>query len=546
MKKNFTVNICGTIFNIDEDAYEQLNQYLLSLKEHYNNEEGRDEILGDIESRIAEMLIEKTESNVKVVTLADIQSVIAIMGQPDEFEGQTAPKAETKAARRLFRDPDNKVVGGVCSGIAAYFNMDKTIIRILFIVAILLGFSGVLVYLVLWMSIPEAKTTVERLEMKGEKINLNNIEKNIKEEFSQIKDKFKEMGQEAKAAFAEQRNASQPTRFERFFNFLFTLLKYFVRAVGIFIGLIFIIVGLFVLVGLIAAFFGAKTITLGGGSVISSYSFGDFLALFMDAPYQITLTYIGLSLFIGVPLIMLIYNGIKIVLGSKSRKRIIGISAFSFWFAGLIICIILAFQITKDYSNKSFASKKIAISQPMGNTLSLEINQATDFDLSMLQERKLHGEGPFSLIEMKGKDAFLGIPKLEVLNSENDSFQLIVFSTSRGASLTEAERNIENIKYNLKQVGEKIILDPVYQFDIANKWRAQEVKIIVKVPEGKILDISSNAKLLLKDFENEDDKDFKELYGKKWIMSHSVLKEFIEQKPLSIVIDSVKTTKVKK
>ena len=164
----------------------------------------------------------------------------------------------------------------------------------------------------------------------------------------------------------------------------------------------------------------------------------------------------------------------------------------------------------------------------------------------MLQERKLHGEGPFSLIEMKGKDAFLGIPKLEVLNSENDSFQLIVFSTSRGASLTEAERNIENIKYNLKQVGEKIILDPVYQFDIANKWRAQEVKIIVKVPEGKILDISSNAKLLLKDFENEDDKDFKELYGKKWIMSHSVLKEFIEQKPLSIVIDSVKTTKVKK
>ena len=461
MKKNFTVNICGTIFNIDEDAYEQLNQYLLSLKEHYNNEEGRDEILGDIESRIAEMLIEKTESNVKVVTLADIQSVIAIMGQPDEFEGQTAPKAETKAARRLFRDPDNKVVGGVCSGIAAYFNMDKTIIRILFIVAILLGFSGVLVYLVLWMSIPEAKTTVERLEMKGEKINLNNIEKNIKEEFSQIKDKFKEMGQEAKAAFAEQRNASQPTRFERFFNFLFTLLKYFVRAVGIFIGLIFIIVGLFVLVGLIAAFFGAKTITLGGGSVISSYSFGDFLALFMDAPYQITLTYIGLSLFIGVPLIMLIYNGIKIVLGSKSRKRIIGISAFSFWFAGLIICIILAFQITKDYSNKSFASKKIAISQPMGNTLSLEINQATDFDLSMLQERKLHGEGPFSLIEMKGKDAFLGIPKLEVLNSENDSFQLIVFSTSRGASLTEAERNIENIKYNLKQVGEKIILDPV-------------------------------------------------------------------------------------
>ncbi|MEI8202041.1 MAG: PspC domain-containing protein [Bacteroidota bacterium] len=544
MKKNFTVNICGTIFNIDEDAYELLNQYLLSLKEHYINEEGRDEILSDIESRIAEMLIEKTESNVKVVTIADIESVISIMGQPDEFEEpQKASHQQAKTARRLFRDPDNKMVGGVCSGIGAYFNMDKTIIRILFIVAIILGLSGVLVYLILWIAIPEAKTTVEKLEMRGEKINLNNIEKNIKEEFSQIKDKVKEMGKEAKAAFHEQRTASQPTGFERFFTFIFSLIKYFVRALGIFIGLIFIIVGLFILVGIIAAFFGAKTITLGGGPIISSYSFNDFLSLFMDAPYQITLSYIGLSLFIGVPLIMLIYNGIKIVLGSKSHMRYIGISAFTFWFAGLIICIILSIQITKNYSNKTFSSKKIAISQPSKNVLSIEVNQNTDFDNNLLLERKQGGNGPFSIIAMKGKDSFLGIPKLEIANSENDSFQVIVFTTARGASLTEAEHHIANIKYNLKQLGENLVLDPVYQFSIADKWRAQDVKIIVKIPEGRILNINPNARLLFKSFDNEEDKDFKELYGRKWIMTHTGLKEYFEPKPLTLVIDSVKTIK---
>ncbi len=546
MKKNFTVNICGTIFHIDEDAYDLLNQYFLSLKEHYKNEEGCDEILGDIESRVAEMLIEKTNSNVKVVSLSDINFVINVMGKPEQFDEkeQTSSKGESKAKapRRLYRDPDNKVVGGVCSGIGAYFNMDSLIIRILFIVAILLGFSGVLVYIVLWIAIPEAKTTIEKLEMKGEKINLNNIEKNVKEEFSNIKEKFSEFSEDAKAAFHKIRQETQPNKFERFFTFIFTLIKYFVRAFGIFIGLIFIIIGLFVLVGLIASFFGAKTMTFGNNAIISSYSFKAFLSLFVDAPYQITLIYIGLSLFIGVPLIMLIYNGIKIVLGLKSRKRYIGISAFSFWLAGLIITTFLSIHIAKSYSSKSFSAKKISLIQPSNNTLAFEVNQSSEVSNSELQERIQQGISPFNIVALKGKDVFYGVPKLAFLASDNDSFQVVVISSARGESLADAEKHIEGVKYNLKQVGSTLLLDPIFQFSASDKWRVQDVKIICKIPEGKIIDLTKNFKML--DYSSDKNDDgYKDLRGKKWIMVHGSIKEYFEPKPLNIVIDSVKTVR---
>ena len=171
MKKNFTVNISGIIFNIDEDAFEKLNNYLDSIKKHFNNSVGKDEIISDIEARIAEMLKEKTNETKNIVTIDDINKVIEVMGQPFEFDSEDEEpvyKEETyysRKTKRLFRDPDNKIIGGVASGIGEYFNVDPLWFRLGFFITLFIGGTGFFAYMILWIVVPEARTTAEKLEM---------------------------------------------------------------------------------------------------------------------------------------------------------------------------------------------------------------------------------------------------------------------------------------------------------------------------------------------------------------------------------------------
>ena len=191
MKKTFTINISGTVFHIEEDAYEVLQRYLVNLKNHFGTSEEGKEILADIESRIAEIFIEKSESKQAVVTIEMVNEAIAIMGSPEDFndeeeiesEEQAQATEEAKRKRRLYRDPDHRVIGGVCGGMGAYFNMDPVVLRIIFAVLFFATFpAGLIAYIVLWIAVPKAKNTAQRLEMRGQEATVKNIEKSIKEE----------------------------------------------------------------------------------------------------------------------------------------------------------------------------------------------------------------------------------------------------------------------------------------------------------------------------------------------------------------------------
>ncbi|RLD61769.1 MAG: hypothetical protein DRJ05_01845, partial [Bacteroidetes bacterium] len=192
MKKTFTVNVNGIVFHIDEDAYNVLNDYLSSIKKHFSKTEGRDEIISDIEARIAEMLQENINGKNQVITIEHIEKVIEVIGLPSEFEGEDAYEDNNKSkSKRLYRDPDNTMIAGVCSGLGNYFQADPVWFRLIFVLAVVFGVgTGLIVYLILWIVVPEAKTTAEKLEMKGEKVNLSNIESSIKEELDKLKDKF--------------------------------------------------------------------------------------------------------------------------------------------------------------------------------------------------------------------------------------------------------------------------------------------------------------------------------------------------------------------
>ncbi len=191
MKRIEHVNIGGCAFQVDEDAYEKLKVYLENMEKYFSSQEGGKEILFDIETRVAEIFREKLKGLREVISLEDVEYMINQVGNPVDFEmgdrHDNFNKGNAFHYKRMYRDPDNRVLGGVCSGIGAYFQVDPNLVRALFLIAFL-GFGiGLIIYLVLWIIIPEATTVGQKLEMKGEPVNFSNIGNFMRDEFRRMK-----------------------------------------------------------------------------------------------------------------------------------------------------------------------------------------------------------------------------------------------------------------------------------------------------------------------------------------------------------------------
>jgi phage shock protein PspC (stress-responsive transcriptional regulator) len=195
MKVTVSINIGGYAFHIDEDAYHELKAYLRSLELHFTGEDSASEILGDIETRMSELFRARLGSFRQVITLIDVREVVAILGTPEDFVDQDSFSAREKftstSTHRMYRDPDNRIIGGVCSGMSAYWHLDPIILRIIFIVFAFAGGLGILVYAVLWIVLPEARSTAQKIEMKGEPVNVHNIKESVKNEFERVKKNLK-------------------------------------------------------------------------------------------------------------------------------------------------------------------------------------------------------------------------------------------------------------------------------------------------------------------------------------------------------------------
>jgi len=195
MKITVSVNLGGYSFNIDEDAYSELKRYLKNLEIHFAGEESASEILSDIETRMAELFRSRLTGYKQVITIGDVSDVIAIMGNPEDISDNEGPSRKEKfskpGAHRMYRDPDNRIIGGVCSGMGAYWDIEPWIIRIIFLALVLGGGLGVLIYLILYVVLPEAKTTAQKIEMKGDPVNIHNIKESVKKEFDTVRKNMK-------------------------------------------------------------------------------------------------------------------------------------------------------------------------------------------------------------------------------------------------------------------------------------------------------------------------------------------------------------------
>jgi len=195
MKITVSINLGGYSFNIDEDAYAELKSYLRNLELHFAGEESSSEILSDIETRMAELFRTKITSYKQVIDIDDVRQVISVLGTPEDISDNEGPSARDKFSspgyHRMYRDPDHRIIGGVCSGMGAYWDIDPLIIRIIFIALVLAGGIGVLVYLILYIVLPEAKTTAQKIEMKGNPVNIHNIKDSVKKEFDTVRKNMK-------------------------------------------------------------------------------------------------------------------------------------------------------------------------------------------------------------------------------------------------------------------------------------------------------------------------------------------------------------------
>ncbi|MCR4766317.1 MAG: PspC domain-containing protein [Bacteroidaceae bacterium] len=214
MKKNINVNLCGVIYAIDEDAYDLLKKYLENMRSYYSRRAGGEEIVNDVESRVAELFAELKAQGIEAITIEHVEDIIKRIGDPQQMDeeadangervmdGGYAETVENKGVRKLFRDPDDKILGGVISGFCRYFDIeDPLLVRLLFVLIVFLSHAvGIIVYAVCWALIPEAKTAEERLQMKGKRVTPNAINEELMQGVNRAKQYVQDPENQRKAS----------------------------------------------------------------------------------------------------------------------------------------------------------------------------------------------------------------------------------------------------------------------------------------------------------------------------------------------------------
>ena len=331
MNKTISINIAGFVFNIEEKAYESLNQYLALIKKNFQHEEDCEEIMDDIEARIAELLHEKISDRKEAILENDVEAVIEIMGKPEDYisdepnpnftsneedEAEYVEAEEVKGShsqstkkRRLYRDEQNGSVGGVCSGLGWFFGLDPVLVRIAFVLLVVLGGSGILLYIILWIVIPQAKTTAEILEMQGDPVNVDSIKDHVKGMKSNIKDGSKTTKENFKRAVNQGVRAG----------------SHLAKSLATVFGILFMLGGVFALFILFIILFGdTGLLPLVGSEQVED--FPTLLAILYPAGRS-TIVFIAIIIVTIIPIISLILTGVKMLFSIRQKYKAMAITA---------------------------------------------------------------------------------------------------------------------------------------------------------------------------------------------------------------------------
>lgn len=637
MKKVININFQGRVIPIEESAYEMLKEYTNSLRRYFANEEGKEEIINDIENRIAELFMEDLKKNPGGCITDDVvDKIVASMGRPEEFDGDgaetssekkthtfetsgTEPKAslyrnandkvlggvcsgianqlkidptivrvlfalitfggfgtgfllyvilwivlpekgiKAPARKRLFRNPEVKVFGGVAGGLASYFNIAVWIPRLIFALPLVIslfnslfsrsfffpnvvfnGFGGTLtlIYIILWFVVPEAKTATEKLEMRGEKIDLESIKQSVQEELQGVKGRAEKFGQEFKERAKDLGNevsnvgkeakergkaftSEIPTVTKKAGNGLLHALGVLFKVFFLFISSIFVLMMTLVLGAVIFAAVGV-------------YDVKDFI---LEGPWDTILVWNTIMFFMAVPVVAAVIWFIRRLAGYKSRSHYLGYVFGSLWLIGLVSMFILAYNISRDFKRINSVKENIDIVNPSKGRMLIEIDppQGKYYDLKWFDDEVEDDSG----IKFNAKEdsMLLNTVRVIAVPSKDSSYHASITKYARGNNVASAEATAQKFEFPIQQNDSVLHIPSGFVISKNEHFRNQRVLLVVEVPVGKMIKVSRevnaygwfsvkvnhNGINIVSDDEGENESNWYKLAGKWCVMTEQGL-----------------------
>lgn len=509
MNKTTNIHLAKTLYSLDETAYKELKSYLDQLALLFNKTDGAKDILEDIEARIAELFTERKVNERYVISVEDVEEVILILGKPEDLiddendeikEGSTEPK-------KLFRDPDDRFLGGVAGGLGHYFGIDSVWIRLIFLILFFSSVGGVSpVYVLLWILIPEAKTTADKLKMKGESVNVSNIKKKIKEELDQVSNSVKDIDYDGIEDKLKKKS-------KIFLDFILQISKVLIRILRVTLGVFILFISSFTLLGLLIG-------TIIGG-VFSTFIPHEMLqlGLSLDIPFML----IGLFtiLIIGIPFVFLFTLGLRLIstsktiMGKTSRIVLLGV-----WILSLITLIVFGLYETKSFAIKGKNSQSESWESPAADTLKIYLNDEKKYTETVTLFNN------YTIVTNESGDNFR-LDKDIQLDFEvidNKKTVITIDKNAHGWSQKKALENAQNIAYLYEYYDSQLILDPYWISPAEQKINPQDIKITLSVPEGKYIYLDTEvASLLAYNIKNDQNYYRKRIAGHLWKMEKGTL-----------------------
>ena len=516
MNKTVNINLANTLFHMDEGAYNKMRRYLEAIKRSFVNTPGSDEIQADIEARIAELFYEKLENERQVVTMKEVDEVISIMGQPEDYMVdedifEDEPKAKGKSAtsagrvKKLYRDVEHKYIGGVCSGLEHYLGFDALWIRIIFILLALTTGFGFIAYILLWILVPEAVTTSQKLDMTGKPVNISNIERKVKEGFDDVADKVKSVDYEK---MGDKVKSSGKTFFDTIGDIIMFLFKVF----GKFIGILLIIIGAATLIGLFIGMFTVGILDIIHIPGIDFYN----MVNSTSAPVWVV-SLLGFFV-VGIPFFFLLYLGLKILVTNlKSIGNIAKFSLLGLWLISLITLVVFGVSqaAAHAYSDSVTAEKSISFEVP-SDSLTISMNSSDLYE----KRRNMSIDGVMVTSNEAGEEVMVSDDvRLSLKKSKDSIVRIKIRKDANGSSFNEAKEIAGNIEYKYAIEGNTIVLDDYLITAMSNKFRDQEVWVTLYIPEGKVISFdNSTVRCIRMGTRNDSDMGRCEVPEHIWIM----------------------------
>lgn len=483
MNKTVNINLAGIFFHIDEDAYAKLQHYLDAIKRSLSGTNGRDEIINDIEARIAELFSEKMLTDRQVIGTKEVEEVIAVMGQPEDYMldeelFEDEPSYTQTKGKKLFRDTEHSYIGGVSSGLGHFLGINAIWLRIAWILLTIFSTGAfIIIYIALWIFVPEAQTTADKLAMRGEPVTISNIERKIREGFEDVSGKVKDLNYEKYGYKARQGANSAATAVGDGVSFLLNL---FVK----FIGILLLLIAGTTLIGLFVGFF-----TIGAFGIIEA-PWMEWVDVAGPGQENIWVISILAFLAIGIPFFFLFILGLKILvkklksIGTTAKLVLLGL-----WIISVLGLIFFGIKQATERAYDADVITTETLPVTVNDTLYVQMEGNPSLNSTPYRSGKFN----YSIDENNQKVLWSQDIRLIVRSTSDSVGRMEIRKTAEGKNYEDARARAEKINYNTSFSGNELKLGGQLTTAPENKYRDQEVQVTLFLPEGSYLYAADNT-----------------------------------------------------